>query len=116
MLRANQLSIEQITETGSNCEEEVAEVAPAGLHVSNDRPTPTISVHPGMLPHLSKVTLETTHHVRTSNRANHPGQPVLDITYNEDDDDSDDSCYSALDPLYAEAPITHNTVLPIHQN
>ena len=69
-----------------------------------------------MLPHLSNVTPETPHHVRASNRANHPGQPVLDLTSNEDDDDSDDSCYSALDPLYAEARITHDPVLPIHQN
>ena len=103
MIRANELTTEQITETEANNEEEIAERAPAMLHVSKDQPTPTSSVQPGTLLSLSTITPYTPHHVPASNRTNHPGQPILDLSSNKDDDDSSDDCYSALDPLYVEA-------------
>ena len=110
------LKTEQIAETEANNEEEIAEKAPAILHISKDWTTPTSSVHPGTLPSLSTVTPYTPHHIPASNRTNHPGQPVLDLSSNKDDDDSSDYFYSALDPLYDEARITHDPVLHIHQN
>ena len=86
------------------------------LHISKEWPTPTGSVHPGMLPSLLTVTPYTPHHVPASTCISHPGQPFIDLSYNKDDDDSSDDCDSTIESMYNEARSTQDPVLPIHQD